>query len=90
MLRVPAASGLESLWTWLDALGARLTSTEGARLVDAWLVPADAEFVAILDGPETDSFDWLLDETATLLNLRRDAVRGSAAAAWPGSVGVPR
>jgi hypothetical protein len=74
MLRVPAASGLESLWTWLDALGARLTSAEGARLVDAWLVPADAEFVAILDGPDTDSFDWLLDETATLLNLRRDAV----------------
>jgi len=74
MLRVPAESGLDSVWTWVDAFGARLRYTYGVRLADVWLVEDDDEFIAILDGPEPGSFDWLLDETARLLNLPRDEI----------------
>jgi hypothetical protein len=71
---VPAEAGLDSVWTWLEAFGARLTFTDGARLVDVWLVQDDDEFIALLDGPEPSSFDWLVDETAKLLSLPHDEV----------------
>jgi hypothetical protein len=69
ILRVPAESGLESVWTWLEGFEARLRYTDGVRLSDAWLVEGEDVFIALLDGPEPTSFEWLLEETARLLNL---------------------
>ena len=74
ILRVPAESGLDSVNTWIEAFGARLSYTDRVRLSDAWLIEGEDEFIAILDGPEPGSFEWLLDETARLLNLPRERI----------------
>jgi hypothetical protein len=63
LLTAPAPDGLATLERWSESLGGRLRSTEGARLVDTWLVPADERLIAFMDGPDEASFDWVVEET---------------------------
>lgn len=74
LLRAPAPDGLATLERWSESLGGRLRYTEGARLVDAWLVPADERLVAFMDGPDEASFDWVVEETARVLGVSRQVV----------------
>jgi hypothetical protein len=74
LLRAPAPEGIATLERWSDSLSGRLRYTDGARLVDTWLVPADGYFVALMDGPDEVSFDWVGEETAAALAISRDAV----------------
>jgi len=74
LLRAPAPDGLDTLERWTKALGARLTYTEGPRLVDAWLVPADKAFIVLMDGPDEASFGWVVEETAAVLGVPQEAV----------------
>jgi hypothetical protein len=74
LLSAPASDGVATLERWSDSLSARLHYTEGARLVDAWFVPADRRFVALMDAPEERSFDWVIDETAQVLGVSPEAV----------------
>jgi hypothetical protein len=74
LLRAPAPDGVATLERWSDSLSGRLRHTDGARLVDAWLVPADGHFVAFMDGPDEVSFDWVGEETAAMLGISREAV----------------
>jgi hypothetical protein len=74
LLSAPAPDGLATLERWSESLGGRLRHTEGARLVDAWLVPADERLIAFLDGPDEVSFDWVVEETARVLGVSRQVV----------------
>jgi hypothetical protein len=74
LLRAPAPDGLETLERWTKALGARLTYTEGPRLVDAWLVSADKAFIVLMDAPNDASFGWVVEETAAVLEIPPEAV----------------
>jgi hypothetical protein len=74
LLRAPAPDGVATLERWSDSLSGRLRHTDGARLVDAWLVPADGHFVAFMNGPDEVSFDWVGEETAAVLGISREAV----------------
>lgn len=64
LMSAPAPEGLATLEQWSDAVGGRLRYTEGARLVDAWLVPTDERFVAFMDAPDDASFEWVVEQTA--------------------------
>jgi hypothetical protein len=74
LLSASASEGVATLERWSDSLSARLRYTEGARLVDAWFVPADGRFVALIDAPEERFFDWVIDETARVLGTSPEAV----------------
>lgn len=74
LLRAPAPDGLDTLERWSEALGGRLTYTEGPRLVDAWLVPADKAFIVLMDAPDEASFGWVVEETAAVLEIPPEAV----------------
>jgi hypothetical protein len=74
LLSAPAPEGVATLERWSESLSARLRYTEGARLVDAWFVPADGRLVAFLDAPEERSFDWVIDETARVLAISPETV----------------
>lgn len=74
LLRAPAPDGLDTLERWSAALGGRLSYTEGARLVDAWLVPADEAFMVLMDAPDEASFRWVVEETAAVLGIPPDLV----------------
>jgi hypothetical protein len=74
LLSAPAPEGVATLERWSESLSARLRYTEGARLVDAWFVPADGRLVAFMDAPEERSFDWVIDETARVLAISPETV----------------
>jgi hypothetical protein len=74
LLGAPAPDGLATLERWSDSIGGRLGYTEGARLVDAWLVPTDERFVAFMDAPDDASFDWVVEETARVLGIPRQVI----------------
>jgi hypothetical protein len=74
LLSAPAPDGLATLERWSDAVGGRLRYTEGARLVDAWLVPMDERLVALMDAPDEASFGWVVEQTAQVLGIRRQVI----------------
>jgi hypothetical protein len=74
LLTAPAPDGLDTLERWSDSVGGRLRYTEGARLVDAWLIPADERLVAFIDGPDEASFDSVVEQTAQALGVPRQVV----------------
>jgi hypothetical protein len=74
LLSAPAPEGLATLEQWSDAVGGRLRYTEGARLVDAWLVPTDERFVAFMDAPDDASFDSVVEQTAQVLGIPRQVI----------------
>jgi hypothetical protein len=75
LLSVPAPDGLATLDRWSDAFGGRLRYTEGARLVDVWLVPSDEQLIAFMDAPDEVSFDLVIEETAHVLDVSRELIR---------------
>jgi hypothetical protein len=74
LLSAPAPEGLATLERWGDSVGGRLGYTEGPRLVDVWLVPADERLVAFMDAPDEASFDWVVEETARVLGISKQVV----------------
>ena len=74
LLTAPAPDGLATLERWSDAFARRLRYTEGARLVDAWMIPADERLLVLMDGPDEASFGWVVDQTADVLGVPRRAV----------------
>jgi hypothetical protein len=89
LLSAPAPDGLATLERWSDSIGGLLRHTEGARLVDAWLVPVD----------ERPSRSWMAPtRRPSAGSLRRrhkcsglEADRRAADARQPsGPLGVPR
>jgi hypothetical protein len=74
LLSAPAPEGLVTLDRWSESLGGRLRFTDGARLVDVWLDPGGERLIALMDGPNETSFDWVVEETAQALGVSKQVV----------------
>ena len=74
---------------WRGGSTRRLPYTEGARLVDAWLIPAAGRLVAMIDGPDEASFDWVVEQTGTGPWGLEAGCRAGNARQPSGPLGVP-
>jgi hypothetical protein len=73
LLRFPASDGEDTMWQWLDRFAGAMRFSDGARLSDTWL-GSNGSVVALIDAPQTEDFDWVVDETAKELSLPREDI----------------
>src|SRR3954470_21243103 len=69
MLRARSPDGVDAIRTWRDSHGELLGWTTGPRLVDCWFVPDEGTFLAVVDGPDEESFRPLVGSTADALGV---------------------
>jgi len=69
MLRARSPDGVDAIRTWKDSHGELLGWTTGPRLVDCWFVPDEGTFLAVVDGPDEESFRPLVGSTADALGV---------------------